>query len=339
MSSTSSIKTTKDYFPSLDGWRGIAIICVILAHWFPLGPSSLKLNSLAGVLGMSIFFSLSGFLIANLLIKNDNVPNFLTRRFFRIIPLAYLYLLIVLPFMKAPLQAYIPNFLFYANLPPFYLYDEVNNSHFWSLGVEVQFYIAVALIVFFFKKRGLIILPFLAIFVTGLRILHAKEVSIETYFRVDEIIAGACLALIYNYKNHPLGKYGQSLFKIINPYILLPLLFLSSHDWGGYLNYARPYLAALLVGSTLYQDNTKLYNFLTNAKLKYIATISYALYVIHPIIATGWLDPKITSNKLITYLVQRPISLLILLGLAHLSTFYYEKYWMRLGKKLSQKET
>ena len=68
----SSIKTTMNYFPALDGWRGIAIFCVLLAHWFPLGPASLKLNDWSGVLGMSLFFALSGFLITNLLFKNDS---------------------------------------------------------------------------------------------------------------------------------------------------------------------------------------------------------------------------------------------------------------------------
>jgi peptidoglycan/LPS O-acetylase OafA/YrhL len=324
-----------NYFPSLDGWRGIAILCVLLAHWFPLGPKILKLNFQTGVFGMSLFFALSGFLIANLLIKNDNVKTFLIRRFFRIIPLAYLYLAIALPLMFAPWRSYLANFLFYANWPPFFL--SYKNSHFWSLCVEVQFYVAIALIVFVLSKKGLILLPFLGIFITGFRIYHGKEASIETYYRVDEIIAGACLALVYNHQNNPTGLYIQNILKKSNPYILLVLLILSSHEeWIPPLNYLRPYFAASLVGTTLYQEQTKLYALLTHPALKYIATISYALYIIHPIVSYGWLDPNNTDSKFFKYFVQRPLSIIILFTLPHFSSFYYEKYWISIGKRLSK---
>jgi peptidoglycan/LPS O-acetylase OafA/YrhL len=330
----SSIKTKTDYFPALDGWRAIAITFVLLAHWFPLGPASLKLNAWSGILGMSIFFALSGFLITNLLIKNGNVHNFLIRRLFRILPLAYLYLAIVLPLMGAPGGVYLPNFLFYANWPPFFL--DYRNGHFWSLSVEVEFYLAIALIVFFLRKKGLLLIPLMAIFVTGFRILHGKEASIETYYRVDEILSGACLALIYNSQNHPLGTYLQNVLKKANPYILIVLLMMSAHEWSGPFNYPRPYFSALLVGTTLYQHQTKLFSILAHPVLKYIATISFALYVIHPIVSYGWLDPNNTDSKIFKYFVQRPISIIILLTLAHFSTFYYEKYWISLGKKLSK---
>jgi peptidoglycan/LPS O-acetylase OafA/YrhL len=329
----SPIHTQANYFPALDGWRGIAILFVLLAHWFPLGPASLKLNSWSGVLGISIFFALSGFLITNLLIKNDSVRNFLIRRIFRILPLAYLYLAIVLPLMAAPGGVYLPNLLFYANWPPFFL--DYRNSHFWSLSVEVEFYLAIALIVFFFKKRGLLLIPLLGILVTGLRVLHGKEISIETYYRVDEILSGACLALVYSSQNNRLGTYLQNVLKKANPYMLIVLLIVSAHEWSGFFNYARPYFAALLVGTTLYQHHTKIFSILTHPVLKYIATISFALYVIHPIVAYGWLDPNNTDSKIFKYFVQRPISIIILFTLAHFSTFYYEKYWISLGKKLS----
>jgi peptidoglycan/LPS O-acetylase OafA/YrhL len=75
---------------ALDGWRGISILCVLAAHLLPLGPKSWQLNSAIGPLGMALFFTLSGFLITRFLLMHDNVLDFLTRRFFRIVPLAWL---------------------------------------------------------------------------------------------------------------------------------------------------------------------------------------------------------------------------------------------------------
>jgi len=79
-------------YPALDGWRGISILCVLAAHILPIGPKFMQLNSTFGPLGMALFFTLSGFLITNLLLRNPSVIDFLIRRFFRIIPLAWLYI-------------------------------------------------------------------------------------------------------------------------------------------------------------------------------------------------------------------------------------------------------
>ena len=53
--------------PALDGLRAISILLVLAAHMLPLGPKILGLNFTAGAMGMSLFFALSGFLIASAL--------------------------------------------------------------------------------------------------------------------------------------------------------------------------------------------------------------------------------------------------------------------------------
>src|SRR5581483_7399243 len=179
--------------PVLDGWRGISILCVLAGHMLPLGPKFLKFNGMIATTGMSLFFILSGFLIVSMLIRNDNVGSFLVRRLFRIIPLAWGYLSCVLWFNGATRDAWIANLLFFANLPPFYL-DYVD-SHFWSLCVEMQFYAGIALIIAFTGRRGLALVPLICLVVTGARIAYGEQISIVTWFRVDEILAGGCLAL------------------------------------------------------------------------------------------------------------------------------------------------
>ena len=61
----------------------------------PLGPKLFRLNETTGAMGMSLFFSLSGFLITSQLRHNADVHEFLIKRLSRIVPLAYAYIFLV----------------------------------------------------------------------------------------------------------------------------------------------------------------------------------------------------------------------------------------------------
>ena len=91
-----AILEKKGRFQVLDGWRGISILLVLATHLLPLGPKIWRLNASTGNLGMSLFFALSGFLITKNLLEHGDIRAFFIRRIFRILPLAYLYLVIVL---------------------------------------------------------------------------------------------------------------------------------------------------------------------------------------------------------------------------------------------------
>jgi peptidoglycan/LPS O-acetylase OafA/YrhL len=314
----------------LDGWRGISILLVLACHLLPLGPKFLQLNSAAGVMGMAIFFTLSGFLITSFLLNNDSVIDFLIRRFFRIVPLAWLYMAIALPIMSSPPDYYIANFLFFANWPPMWL-GEVN-GHLWSLCMEVQFYVAIALLVVMMRKRWMVLIPFLAIAVTTYRVMNDAHVVINTYYRIDEILSGCILALIYH------KRLGNNLVKapaqmLVVQMALFALFVVSSHPDGGFMNYLRPYIAAAMVGSTLLNGRTFIAHVLNNRILFYIATISYALYVVHPLLAHTWLG---SGDTIVKYL-KRPLLFAAIFITAHISTFYYEKWWIAFGKTLSRK--
>ena len=79
-------------FAAIDGLRAIAILLVLAAHMIPLGGTG---NDVAGSMGMSLFFCLSGFLITTTLLHNPDLTEFIVRRCARIVPLAYLYISLV----------------------------------------------------------------------------------------------------------------------------------------------------------------------------------------------------------------------------------------------------
>ncbi|NOU25193.1 MAG: acyltransferase [Methylotenera sp.] len=315
-------------FSVLDGWRGLSILSVLACHLLPLGPKTLQLNFAAGVLGMSLFFTLSGFLVTHFLMGRPQVIDFLIRRFFRILPLAWLYILIALLLNPVSRDAWLAHLFFYANYPPKPLIPVTD--HLWSLCVEMHFYIGLALLVASLKKNGLLLIPLICLGITALRVLNNQHVSVITHFRVDEILAGGILALNYNRK---LGDKLHQFMSQINYAYVLVLLLISCHPAAGFMNYLRPYFAATLVGATLFNQNTNFAKLLEHKWLFYIASISYALYVIHPLLLSTWLG----SGDLIDKYSKRPLLFLVLFACAHVSTFYYEQKVMAWGKRLSKR--
>ena len=209
----------------LDGWRGISILCVLAAHLLPMGPKVLQLNSMFGLLGMALFFTLSGFLITSFLLKNPPVSDFLVRRFFRILPLAWLYLAIALTLAGASSETWLAHYFFYANLPPKHLVGLTD--HIWSLCLEMQFYLGIALMFAMFGVRSLLALPVMALMFTLLRVTDGVYASSISYYRMDEILAGCTLALIF----HQGGNLRLlAWIKKIPQWPLLLLLLVSCHE-------------------------------------------------------------------------------------------------------------
>lgn len=311
----------------LDGWRGISILLVLAAHLLPLGPKSWGLNFATGVLGMVIFFILSGFLITSILLTDISVPEFLTRRFFRVIPLAWLYFTVVLLFWSASPRSWWSHFFFYANLPP---EDFIPmTEHMWSLCVEVQFYIAIAIWYKLTGSRGLLVLPGVALSFTALRAWNSVDAVIATYYRIDEILAGCILALIWH------GRIGGGILEKIKkiPSWLVLILLIAACLHIGKLYLFRPYFAALLVATTMLNPESRFSRILSIRPLFFAASISYALYVIHPMLAHSWLG----SGDLLEKYTKRPLLFIVLVAVAYISTHFHEQKWISVGKKFSQR--
>lgn len=314
----------------LDGWRAVSIVLVLLTHLAPLGGNG---NISVGVFGMAVFFTLSGFLITSTLLKpGATTTGFLVRRIFRILPLMWAYLLVVFLFDPQTIHSWVAHFLFFANLPPAQIQGPTD--HLWSICVEMQFYLGIAMLFAFFGKRGLLVLPLLALVVTVLRISNGIHASSLTWYRVDEILAGCILALVFHGE---LGRFGALVVDGLSRVPQWPLAALaalsSSYAFGYYewVSYARPYLAGMLVGATLLNQRTSMSRWLGHKALVYAATISYALYVLHVGLINTWLG----EGDLATKYSKRPLLLVVLFVLAHLSTFHFERPMIAVGRRLA----
>jgi peptidoglycan/LPS O-acetylase OafA/YrhL len=302
--------------PVLDGWRASSILLVLGAHLVPLGPHWMRLNDTAGAMGMALFFTLSGFLITSFLAGGMAVGDFLARRLARIVPLCWAAVTLLVLWHRFDLTAIIRNYLFVANLPPVDLLE--GGEHLWSLGVEMQFYMTVALICLIFGRRGLYLVPVLALVVTSARVMAGERISIVTWHRIDEILAGGIIALIYA------GWFGTRASQLMKKLPVWPFalaLVACSHPGLGPMMYFRPYAAAFLVGASLSNCPAILHRLLVSRPMAWVAEISYALYVIHGVLSATWLG---SGDKTAKYL-KRPLLFGATFLLAHLSTRYYEQ--------------
>ncbi len=309
----------------LDGWRGISILLVMMGHLLPLGPKRWDLNATTANAGMAVFFCLSGFLITSTLLYRPNLREFLIRRLCRIVPLSWAYMIVVLTVTHAGWKTLLAQMLFRANYPPFFLTHLT--GHLWSLCVEVQFYLTVALLFALLRRRGLLLLPVLCLIVTGLRVATHTPISIVTHLRVDEILSGACLALAL--ETDRFARVKRALERRWLPWALMPLAYASAAAASGPLQYLRPYLVMLMVGQTMLLAPGRLGQVLRSKPLAYLAEISYALYVLHELAMAHWLE---SGPKLLKYAKRVPVVIAIFAG-ATLSTRYYEAWWIGQGKR------
>jgi len=178
--------------------------------------------------------------------------------------LAWAYLIIVLTVHGASYSGSVANLLFYANMPPFWL--DCTNGLFWSLSVEVQVLCRHC------GRRGwpwparLWLVPIACLLITASRIASGVSISIVTWWRADDILAGGCLALL-------IGRFTLPRWA---PFLLVPLLLAACHPNLAVLDYLRSYIAAILIGSTVGRDADFFQRILCGRVLGYLAEISYA---------------------------------------------------------------
>ncbi len=313
----------------LDGWRAISIVSVLAGHLLPLNAVVPGSNDAAGLFGMAVFFTLSGFLITRFLIERPDPRAFIIRRALRILPLAWVGVIAAFAIDGGATPGQLPaNLLFYANLPPIPLFD--SGAHLWSLNVEVQFYVAVALAVAIFGRDALYALPVFGVGVTIARIATGAHSSIVTWFRIDEILAGALIALIWS---GWLGARVKELLGCTSTWLAIAAALAASYFADSPLAYLRPYAVALMVGSTLAAAPPLLTKLLTSRPAAYVAAVSYALYVIHGLLSATWLG----SGDLLEKYLKRPVLLAATFALAHLSTYRFEKHFINWAKRLTRR--
>ena len=132
---------------------------------------------------------------------------------------------------------------------------------------------------------------------------------------------------------HARAPHGTAALPRVLPLLLLPLLLASGHEASGALMYLRPYLAAATVGSSIYAAPGWLRASFGSAPARYVAEVSYAVYVFHAMFAATWLGSGDTPVRY----AKRPLLFAATFAAAHLSTFRFERPMIELGKRVERR--
>lgn len=350
------------YLPGLNGLRAIAALAVVFSH-ITRALQDLGLNyaifghnaqgkarglALAGH-GVTLFFTLSGFLITYLLLLEKeksgkiNIPHFYIRRALRIWPMYYLYLaLCLITFLIYKIQfsgSALPYYLLLAaNIPFIAGHPLPFLAHYWSLGVEEQFYLffpflarlkvrrletmawLFIILLLFFKIIAWILykwqdsdLPFLLLSVNrfhtmfvgvlGAIYLHQDRerfISLCTH-RLAQAIAWICMVLLALNKFHVASVIDGELVSVISLILIIGQVTRRNH----------------LIS-------------LENKAGNFIGKISYGIYVVHPLVIFyfGRITGQLPDRPASYFLAYLGITVLVIL-IAWILNHLIEKRFMQ----------
>lgn len=225
---SNQLSNSKRYMPGLDGLRTLALFFVVLYHlnveWAP-----------GGLLGVSIFFVLSGYLITDLLTaewsrsRSIDLKSFWIRRCRRLLPAMLVMMAAVVAWVTlfdrsliSVLRGDVVSSLLYIN-NWYSIFHEVSYfekfgpqspfGHMWSLAVEEQFYLLWPILLLIgmkrMKKRGPVFLLALALAVLSalamLLLYNPDTDPSRVYYGTDtrafSLLIGAALSIVWPSRN------------------------------------------------------------------------------------------------------------------------------------------
>lgn len=355
--------TASGYLPTLDGWRAIAILGVLVCH----GSDALFNNSglypsdrwygltRYGAFGVDIFFGLSGFLICTRLLQERrrdgdiSLAGFYIRRAFRILPPYLTYLIIVgllgyVGVLTVHRWEWLSSLLFFRN----YIAAREGGwylAHFWSLAVEEHFYLIwPGLLVLLGSRRARWAAVILALSVAAWRVLDFREqwlshlvgadCYIRTDARLDALLWGCWIALMLD---SPGGRAFLTSRMTLAAWTTLfgtlvccvayrpPLAML----W-------EAMLVPLVLAGTVLKPASLVGRFLESQPMRWIGRISYSLYVWQQLFLVRSQEPHPLPMGLLRAF---PINIVCVFVVAAASYYLIERPLIGVGHSLSSRIT
>ncbi len=351
------------YIPTLDGWRAIAILWVMLFHggeelFGPSGvlPSATLYRAVqAGPTGVDIFFAISGFLICSRLLAERektgriDLRRFYLRRSFRILPASTAYLVVVgllgcagvIPLGRREVPACLMFFRNY--LPP--AEDGEYTRHFWSLSVEEHFYLLWPGLIVLFATAPRARRAALAI---GLAVLawrwadtrwrvfehlfgpHVPPKYMRTDRRLDGLIFGCWVALLVA---EP-AWWARLTRRLSSPVWLAMVAALLAIVCGrgvpALARLAVPVLIPLILAGTVLRPELPAGRMLEWGPLRWVGRLSYSLYLWQQLFLIGR-----KGNRPLGWLQALPLDWLAALACALASHHLIERPMIAAGRRLA----
>jgi peptidoglycan/LPS O-acetylase OafA/YrhL len=291
------------YRPDIDGLRAIAVLAVVLFH--------ARLGVLpGGFVGVDIFFVISGYLIASIILKEEaegrfSLARFYERRIRRIFPALFVVVAVSTALgalLLTPVdylafgRSVVATMAFYSNIyfnrQAGYFAPAADTQpllHTWSLGVEEQFYLLAPFVLLLLQRqlrpwRGLV---FAALFAASLGVsaygvAHEEQWAFYLpHARAFELMCGVALAMGFAPKLTD-ARLREGLAALGLALMLGPiLLYSSATPFPGFAALAPAVGAALLIHTSTAAAPTRIAGALAARPMVFIGKISYSLYLWH----------------------------------------------------------
>jgi peptidoglycan/LPS O-acetylase OafA/YrhL len=310
------------HLPALDGLRGLAILMVLLLHFVAQTTATNRYEAAVGwvlsygLLGVDLFFVLSGFLITGILYDSraeaGYFRRFYMRRVLRIFPLYYgvlavvFFVLPLIPALRGSEIASLPEHQAWAWLYGVNVYLAAQGywgalsyiEHFWSLAVEEHFYFVWPLVVWWLAPRprvlmrtalGIAAVSFGARMAASLSGVSPVATTVLTPFQLDALCLGGFFAVSLR---QPGGEAAAR--KAILPMALLAasvlVLQFAVHRFTDVglelmrsmrLGVFRVLFAALLLHALFTPASSRVGRLFRSAPMIWLGKYSYGLYVYH----------------------------------------------------------
>ena len=342
--------------------RAVSIWLVLFQHGSISIVDGLEGLKIGGV-GVEVFFVLSGFLIGQILIRNlqrDNnfksIVNFWIRRWFRILPLYYLMLMVKFFFIDDSIGG---NILYYI----FFLQNNFYGIQFyevtWSLVIEEWFYITIPIFLFvafkLSRKRVKTVVALFALFILFeniIRFIYVSKYNIpysgvngNVIFRLDSLFWGVLLAYVkvnFQYIYAKLSKVPVFIVAVLcfMGYIgFIKVLSGTSIGVDGYIIPRTigfsvfPMIIAFMLpfvdSKSSFSQHTffrkSFYYFIT-----YTSLFTYAIYLVHPLVFESVLnDNPFGIGAGISFI----LAVVITYGIASILFKFYEDPFLKIRDK------
>lgn len=349
--------------------RAIAIIAVILVHWFgvfwlaretvaeyifappPEGPPSRILDWISfptlnyGPFGVSIFFLISGFVIPFSLARSKPLA-FLVSRVFRIYPTYIVATAISLTCVWISSRYWGSNFIIDLNTLIRNLALIHSNTYYrtidlvnWSLCVELKFYIVCALMYKAVGQGAVIPILLFSILVLAAVILIPKTLSPLHIIPFDlsiESIKVELMLVVFMligtcFYHHYVGNINSFTALISGAELLIICLACwPNTEWSSGVPYVPlNYLYGLIIFTASYRFRS---HFKPFAPLDFIAKISYPLYIVHSLI--GYSAIRLLMGTGLSFRSAVAISFAGVVLISYLLHLTVETWSHEAGKKL-----
>jgi peptidoglycan/LPS O-acetylase OafA/YrhL len=335
----------------LDALRGLAIILVLLRHSWP------EFTGSAGVVGVVLFFTLSGYLITNLLVSDISrfgrvrYGRFYRNRAIRLLP-ALIFLLIgyvVVTMIWDPVgdrptvvRAVIVALSYTTDIP--YDHGTIALSHLWTVSVEEQFYLVwpVILTVAVRTKRVRSALVLSAVTIVVL-LLASYAVAEPRTIRIYTLPTSWCVAMVIGAAAAFTMPRLEAVFRrsqrarnvsFAGSVVLLLAVVATPEDVSSLFAYlvVGPCTALATVGLIVHVRHWRDLPTKWLRPLVWMGTISYAAYLWNYLIRSWMVSPNLSAEQAVSTLVLTIVAAVV-------SWFAVEKPALRLKFALDRRSS